>query len=64
MEKEYKKNLNMFNLICVFPSIPPAAMDLLDKMLVLDPAERISAEDALKSDWLINISPDVLVPPE
>ena len=30
----------------------------LDKMLALDPSKRISAEDALQCDWLVNVEPD------
>ena len=38
--------------------MPGSALDLLDKMLALDPSKRISAEDALKGDWLKNVEPD------
>lgn len=32
--------------------IPPLALDLFDKMLKLNPASRISAEEALQSNWI------------
>jgi len=41
-----------------FSFMPSTALDVLDKMLELDPEKRITAEDALKSAWLKNICPE------
>ncbi|XP_072379323.1 uncharacterized protein Cdk12 isoform X3 [Diabrotica undecimpunctata] len=47
-----------------FVFMPPSSLDLLDKMLELDPEKRITAEDALKSAWLKNINPEQISAPE
>lgn len=43
------------------PLMPDPALELLDKMLSLDPSKRISASDALNCDWLRNVEPDKYV---
>ncbi|EDW69958.1 cyclin-dependent kinase 12 [Drosophila virilis] len=47
-----------------FEFMPTSALDLLDKMLDLDPDKRITAEDALRSPWLKNINPDEMPIPQ
>ena len=39
-----------------FAFMPKGAIDLLDKMLELDPEKRITAEDGMKSPWLQTVS--------
>ncbi|XP_029663193.1 cyclin-dependent kinase 12 isoform X2 [Formica exsecta] len=47
-----------------FAFMPGPALDLLDKMLELDPEKRITAADALKSAWLKNVQPEQMPAPQ
>lgn len=44
-------------------SIPEPALELMDRMLALDPNKRISAEESLKHPFL-DINPAEITPPE
>jgi len=51
-------------LLVFYFSLPEPALDLFDRMLELDPAKRISANDALQSAWLQTVHGDSLKPPQ
>jgi cyclin-dependent kinase 12/13 len=44
--------------------MPPPALDLLDIMLELDPSKRVTAENALRSAWLLPIQSNLILPPK
>ncbi|XP_070500537.1 cyclin-dependent kinase 12-like [Chironomus tepperi] len=51
--KLFKPSPRMRNLKnTLFPTLPPSVIDLVDQMLALNPDKRITAEDALKSNWV------------
>lgn len=52
------KKLNRRRIREEFIFMPASALDLLDKMLELDPEKRITAEEALKTPWLRGINPE------
>ena len=39
----------------VIPKMPPEAFDLLERMLKMNPSERISVADALTHDYLSDV---------
>lgn len=54
---------------CFYPAllpsiIPEGPLDLMDKMLTLDPSKRISAADSLKHPFLQGVNKHKITPPE
>ena len=60
----FARSATVHTIFSRYRSIPESPLDLMDRMLTLDPSKRVSAAAALRHPFLAEVDASKIEPPE